>query len=277
MHPFVHAFPRRSTRRGRPERLRDLPRGGPQLSELATHLGVRQRPRGVPLQHDTPGETAQPGGVVRDWARGCRPVPGRTMPGLPWSSGTTAPIADKLGRLGPLADRLGLTAKDVTSAGAGGRPPARGNGVMLGGVADGRPGAGHRRQDGRDDPGALRHDQRRARDKVPAAGAATGSSWPTWPRARRRSGSPSPTPRPAGPVITSPEWSGARPAAPLRAVHDERRAAQALAHPDRSACTSSWTTTGCPTSARGCRSTGPHWTCTGSSASPQLGPDGACR
>ena len=37
----------------------------------------------VPLGHDSAAEIAQPGGVVRDWARGeCEPVPGKTMPGL---------------------------------------------------------------------------------------------------------------------------------------------------------------------------------------------------
>ncbi|WP_328500916.1 molybdopterin-dependent oxidoreductase [Streptomyces sp. NBC_00457] len=54
------------------------------LSELAVgHLGVRKDLVASPLQHDTPGEIAQPGGVVRDWKRGeCDPVPGRTMPHL---------------------------------------------------------------------------------------------------------------------------------------------------------------------------------------------------
>ena len=47
------------------------------------------------------------------------------------------------------------------------------------------------------------------------------------------------------PVITSPEWSGSRDRRPaLLAVHHQRRAAQALAHPDRAACTSTSTTTG---------------------------------
>ena len=48
-----------------------------------THLGVRRDVVAVPLQHDTPGETAQPGGRVLDWRRRRVPaVPGKTMPGL---------------------------------------------------------------------------------------------------------------------------------------------------------------------------------------------------
>ena len=47
------------------------------------------------------------------------------------------------------------------------------------------------------------------------------------------------------PVITSPEWSGSRDRrAALLAVHDQRRAHEALAHADRAACTSTSTTTG---------------------------------
>ena len=34
----------------------------------------------TPMQHDTPGETAYPGGIERDWRRtGEVPVPGKTM------------------------------------------------------------------------------------------------------------------------------------------------------------------------------------------------------
>ncbi len=54
------------------------------FSELAVgRLGVRKDLVVTALQHDTPDETAQPGGVVLDWRRGqCDPVPGRTLPNL---------------------------------------------------------------------------------------------------------------------------------------------------------------------------------------------------
>ena len=75
MHPFVHAF---SPAIDPPWEARtdfELFHGiARKLSELSrTHLGVRRDLVSVPLQHDTPGETAQPGGVVRDWRGGEHP------------------------------------------------------------------------------------------------------------------------------------------------------------------------------------------------------------
>ncbi len=49
-------------------------------------------------------------------------------------------IADKLAAVGPLADKLGFTVKNVTYKLAGALDRlSRSNGVMLGGAADGRP------------------------------------------------------------------------------------------------------------------------------------------
>ena len=83
MHPFVHAF---SPAIDPPFESRTdfdaFHAIGRRFSELArTHLGVRRDVVAVPLQHDTPGETAQPGGRVLDWRAGeVAAVPGRTMP-----------------------------------------------------------------------------------------------------------------------------------------------------------------------------------------------------
>jgi nitrate reductase alpha subunit len=143
MHPFVHAFtpaidPPWETRSDF-----DVFQGlATRFSELArTHLGTRRDLVTVPLQHDTPGETAQPGGRVRDWAAGqAEPVPGRTMPVFTVVERDYGAIADKLAALGPLVDSLGLTTKAVTV-----RPDhevellAHSNGVMAGGAGDGRP------------------------------------------------------------------------------------------------------------------------------------------
>jgi nitrate reductase / nitrite oxidoreductase, alpha subunit len=105
MHPFVHAFtpaidPPWETRSDF-DAFHAVARA---LSEQArTHLGVRKDLVSVPMQHDTPGETAQPGGVVRDWLRGdVAPVPGQTMPVLQVVERDYTAIADKLGALGPL-------------------------------------------------------------------------------------------------------------------------------------------------------------------------------
>ncbi len=143
MHPFIHAFtpaidPPWETRSDF-DAFHAVAR---RFSELAAkHLGVRRDLVATPLQHDSPGETAQPGGRVRDWRDGSvEMVPGRTMPAFAVVERDYGAIADKLSTLGPLVERLGLTTKaitvfpaeEVTRLGAG-------NEVMLGGAGDGRP------------------------------------------------------------------------------------------------------------------------------------------
>jgi nitrate reductase / nitrite oxidoreductase, alpha subunit len=146
MHPFVHAF---TPAIDPPWQARSdfdaFQAVAQRFSELAeTHLGTRQDLVATPLQHDTPGEMAQPGGQVRDWARGeAEPAPGRTMPTFTVVERDYAATAAKLASLGPLVERLGLTTKGVTVF-----PDqevtylAAKNGVMLsprGGPANGRP------------------------------------------------------------------------------------------------------------------------------------------
>ncbi|MQY11365.1 Nitrate reductase alpha subunit [Streptomyces sp. RB5] len=112
------------------------------FSDLAgEHLGVRRDLVATALQHDTPGETAQPGGVALDWRAGeCEPIPGRTMPQLTVVERDYTAIADKMTTLGPLAERLGLPAKGIAL-----HPDeeigklAHLNGTKTGGPADGRP------------------------------------------------------------------------------------------------------------------------------------------
>ncbi|MET4592175.1 nitrate reductase subunit alpha [Arthrobacter sp. 754] len=143
MHPFVHAFspaidPPWETKTDF-DTFHLLAR---EFSRLAkTHLGVRRDLVSVPLQHDTPGQLAQPGGIVRDWREtGIPAVPGQNMPVFSVVERDYTAIADKLAAVGPLADRLGFTVKNVTYKLAG--PLERlshSNGVMLGGAADGRP------------------------------------------------------------------------------------------------------------------------------------------
>ena len=86
------------------------------FSELAAeHLGVRKDLVATALAHDTPGEVAQPGGVLRDWRESdAEPVPGRTMPTLTVVERDYPAVADKLGALGPLLDKLGTTTKGYT-------------------------------------------------------------------------------------------------------------------------------------------------------------------
>jgi nitrate reductase / nitrite oxidoreductase, alpha subunit len=143
MHPFVHAFnaaidPPWQARTDF-DAFHAIARA---FSALAgRHLGVRQDLVATALQHDTPGELAQPGGVPRDWRAGeVEAVAGRTMPGLTVVERDYGAIADKLATLGPLAERLGLPTKGIVF-----HPDrevedlAHRNGVMLGGAGEGRP------------------------------------------------------------------------------------------------------------------------------------------
>ncbi|SEC64647.1 nitrate reductase alpha subunit [Amycolatopsis tolypomycina] len=143
MHPFVHAFtpaidPPFEARTDF-DAFHAIAR---RFSDLATtHLGVRRDVVAVPLQHDTPGETAQPGGTVLDWRAGeVAAIPGKTMPNFVVVERDYPAVADKLAAIGPLVDRLGVTTKAVTY-----QPDeeitrlAAKNGVMLGGAGDGRP------------------------------------------------------------------------------------------------------------------------------------------
>jgi nitrate reductase alpha subunit len=143
MHPFVHAFnaaiaPPWETRSDY-DAFVAIAKKFSQLA--ASHLGVRRDLVAVPLLHDTPGETAQPGGRVLDWAVGeCDPVPGRTMPAFVVVERDYAAVGEMMTALGPNVERLGTAVKGVTL-----KPAAeveylrQKNGVVHGGVADGRP------------------------------------------------------------------------------------------------------------------------------------------
>lgn len=143
MHPFVHAFnaaiPPPWEARSDYDTFVELAKV---FSRHATgHLGVRKDLVATPLQHDTPGETAQPGGRVLDWAKGeCEPVPGCTMPNLAVVERDYGAVGEMMSALGPNVERLGTSVKGVTL-----RPVeeveylAGVNGTVRTGVAKGRP------------------------------------------------------------------------------------------------------------------------------------------
>ncbi|SFO33469.1 nitrate reductase alpha subunit [Pseudonocardia ammonioxydans] len=214
MHPFVHAFnpaidPPFESRTD----FDAFTAIAQRFSELArTRLGVRRDVVAVPLQHDTPGETAQPGGVVRDWSRGeCDPVPGRTMPNFVVVERDYGAVADKMAALGPLTERLGLVTKGLTY-----HPDeevaalAAANGVMSSGAAAGRPALDTSAKmaeailmlsgttNGRLATQGFRELERRTGTRL--ADLAEGSE-------ERRIHFADTQARPV-PVITSPEWSG---------------------------------------------------------------------
>jgi nitrate reductase alpha subunit len=131
MHPFVHAFnpaiaPPWQTRTDF-DAFHGIARAFSKLA--AGRLGVRRDVVAVPLQHDTPDELASPRGV-----------PGDTMPKLVLVERDYGAVAEKLGALGPLLDRLGTTTKGVTiDVGPEIERLRQLNGQIRGGVADGRP------------------------------------------------------------------------------------------------------------------------------------------
>ncbi len=215
MHPFVHAF---TPAIDPPWEARSdfdaFHLVARRFSELArTHLGTRYDVVSVPVQHDTPGEAAgHVGGRARDWASGeIAPQPGVNLPLLQVVERDYTAIADKLGSLGPLADRLGFTIKNVTyrlehEVDRLGRL----NGVMLGGAGDGRP--------------ALDTDVKLAEAILSLSGTTNGELATQGFRSlERRVGKPladlaegseekritfADTQARPVPVITSPEWSG---------------------------------------------------------------------
>jgi nitrate reductase alpha subunit len=143
LHPFVHAFneavPPPWENKTDWEAFKRIAERFSQLAEA--HLGVRRDVIAAPLMHDTADEIAQPLGEVRDWRAGqCEPVPGQTMPKLVVVERNYPDVAAKWRALGPLVEQLGTQVKgvgwvadeEVAELGAK-------NGVVHGGVADGRP------------------------------------------------------------------------------------------------------------------------------------------
>jgi nitrate reductase alpha subunit len=214
MHPFVHAFtPAIDPPWEAKSDFDAFHLIARRFSDLArTHLGVRHDLVSVPLQHDTPGETAQPGGVARDWRRGdVAPIPGRTMPALHVVERDYTAIADKLATLGPLADTLGFTVKGLTyRVEHEVERLAHLNGVMYGGAGEGRP--------------AMDTDVKMAEAILSLSGTTNGElAVQGFRTLERRVGKPladlaegseekrisfADTQARPVPVITSPEWSG---------------------------------------------------------------------
>ncbi|MCF3119870.1 nitrate reductase subunit alpha [Streptomyces arenae] len=143
MHPYVHSFTPAVDPPWQARTDFDTFRAiADRLSELSVdHLGVRKDVVATALQHDTPGEIAQPGGVVLDWRKGeCEAVPGKTMPNLAVVERDYTAIGAKFTSLGPLVEQLGLPVKGIAFHPDQEVEDLRErNGVVRGGPADGRP------------------------------------------------------------------------------------------------------------------------------------------
>ncbi|MFC9283173.1 nitrate reductase subunit alpha [Streptomyces collinus] len=144
MHPYVHAF---SPAISPPWQARTdfeiFHALAAKFSELAAgRLGTAYDLVATPQQHDTPGETAQPGGTVRDWRAGHPAVPGRNLPRFTLVERDYTAVADKLATFGPLCEEHGVTVKGVTvrpgpearwlaaRCGTAGSGPARGRPLL---------------------------------------------------------------------------------------------------------------------------------------------------
>lgn len=143
MHPFVHAFtPAIDPPWEAKSDFELFHLLAQRFSKLAeTHLGVVKDLVSVPVQHDTPGEVSQPGGRVVDWRdSGASGTPGKGMPIFQVVERDYTAIADKLATVGPLADSLGFTVKNVTfDVSEQSQKLAGINGVMPSGAGAGRP------------------------------------------------------------------------------------------------------------------------------------------
>ena len=239
MHPFIHAFTPAIDPPWEAKTDFDAFHAiARSFSDLArTHLGHRKDLVSVPLLHDTPGRPPSPAAWSATGGAASTGVPGKTMPTLQVVERDYTAIADKLAAVGPLADKLGFTVKNVTyrleqevTALAGS------NGVMLGGAGDGRP--------------AIDTDGKLAEAILTFSGTTNGAlAVQGFRTLEKRVGKKladlaegseekritfADTQAAPVPVITSPEWSGLgdRRTA-LRAVHRQHRTAQAVAHPDR--------------------------------------------
>jgi nitrate reductase alpha subunit len=143
MHPFVHAFspaidpPWES--RSDFDAFHTIARVFSRLAKI--HLGVRRDVVMMPMQHDTPGETAYPAGTENDWrTTGEIPVPGRTMANIAVVTRNYPALAEQWETLGPLVETLGLTTKGVTVfPDVEVRELAAKHGVMGHGAGAGRP------------------------------------------------------------------------------------------------------------------------------------------
>ena len=238
MHPFVHAFTPAIDPPWETKTDFDVFHLLAQefSRQAKTHLGVRRDLVSVPLQHDTPGQLAQPGGIVRDWRDTSVPaVPGQNMPIFSVVERDYTADRGQAGRR-RAAGRQARLHRQERHLRTRRRPLerlSRCNGVMLGGAADGRP--------------AIDTDAKMAEAILAFSGTTNGArrAGPTPCRRRTEGGDLSEgseekritfaqtqaAPVPGDHLARVVGLRDRRPA--LRAVHHQHRAAEAVAHPDR--------------------------------------------
>ena len=116
MHPFIHPLSAATDPAWEARSDWDIYKGiAEKFSEVCVgHLGVEKDLVTVPLQHDTPGELAQPYDV-KDWKKGdAEPEPGKTMPNLAVVERDYPNIYKRFTSVGPLLESLGNGGKGIT-------------------------------------------------------------------------------------------------------------------------------------------------------------------
>ncbi len=115
MHPFIHPLSAAVDPVWESKSDWDIYKGiAKTFSEVAPEvLGVEQDLVLVPIQHDTPGEIAQPFDVA-DWGQGqIEPIPGKTMANVALVERDYPNLYNRFTALGPLMDKLGNGGKGI--------------------------------------------------------------------------------------------------------------------------------------------------------------------
>jgi nitrate reductase alpha subunit len=115
MHPFIHPLSRAIDPVWQSRSDWEIYKGlAKKFSELSVgHLGVEKEIVLTPIQHDTPGELAQPD--VKEWRKGeCDALPGKTMPAMKVVERDYPATYERFTTLGPLMEKLGNGGKGIS-------------------------------------------------------------------------------------------------------------------------------------------------------------------
>ena len=115
MHPFIHPLSKAVDPVWESRSDWDIFKGiAKKFSELCVgHLGVEKDLVTVPMQHDSPGELAQPDGVKAWWKGECDLIPGKTAPNLMVVERDYPNTYKRFTSLGPLLEKLGNGGKGI--------------------------------------------------------------------------------------------------------------------------------------------------------------------
>ena len=115
MHPFIHPLSKAVDPVWESKSDWDIFKGiAKKFSELCDgHLGIEKDFVTVPLQHDTPGELAQPDGVKAWWKGECDLIPGKTAPNMVVVERDYPNTYKRFTSLGPMLEKLGNGGKGI--------------------------------------------------------------------------------------------------------------------------------------------------------------------